>query len=79
VTDENSQPTNTQYTDANFWRPSSISYRRWAKVAYLQHCNRTLEHSGQSKIDSTRSLTTKAVHDGLGRKNVQTQLTSDPK
>jgi RHS repeat-associated protein len=75
LTDENSQPTTTAYTDPYFWRPAEQDYPdggqiRWTYTAPWQS-------STTQKMNSTQSIATTTYLDGLGR-FIYSQLTSDP-
>ena len=75
LTDENTQPTTTTYTDSYFWRPASQSYPDGGLTSWT-YTNPTSTTITQ-KMNSTQSVATKVLLDGLGRTKQQ-QMTSDP-
>jgi RHS repeat-associated protein len=81
LTDENSQATTTAYNDPYFWRPASQSFpdtglTSWGYSAY-SITNGPATVTTTRKMNSTQSVVTTALLDGLGRTS-QTQLSSDP-
>jgi RHS repeat-associated protein len=74
LTDENSNVTTTTYNDLYFWRPASQSYPDGGITSWT-YTNPTSTTITQ-KMNSTQSVVTKVLLDGLGRATQQ-QLT-DP-
>jgi len=75
LTDENSQPTTTTYTDLYFWRPASQTYPDTGLSTWTY--NSPTSTTITQKMNSTQNVVTTVLLDGLGRTKQQ-QLTSDP-
>jgi RHS repeat-associated protein len=79
VKDENSNPTNYTYGDANYWRLTQSSFPDGGSrsATYNFGTNSPWNIQTSAAKDTSTNVTGKTVLDGLGRV-VQTQSTSDP-